>query len=507
MSYKAFISYSHAADGKLAPALQSGLQRIAKPFYRLRAMRVFRDETSLRLTPKLWTTIQQSIHESENFILMASPEAAKSKWVQSEIEEWLKLKNSSLDNFSIVLTEGEIVWDNETNDFDWEKTTALPKHLQSKFESEPLYLDFRWAKESEHLSLRNPRFLNSVGKLAAAIRNETLDALVGEDVRQHRVFKFITGAVIVALLFLIIAIGYAAFYANQQTKKANASLKTILVESGRQALNNNNPFQAAVYLIEAYKMPIQDEEQGETSSLRFLLGLSMRSVDSLRFSLEHQDFVSSAEFSPDGKQIATSSEDKTAKIWDVATGKLLTSVEHQGGVNSARFSPDGKQIVTAGSVNTAKVWDAATGKLLASVEHRDTVLSARFSPDGKQIVTASTDRTAKVWDVATGKLLASMEHQFIVNSARFSPDGKQVVTASDDDTAKVWDGATGKLLASMGHQGGVNSAEYSPDGKQIVTASEDKNTKVWNFPPETRSVNEIEEIVGAKVPYRWVNGS
>lgn len=73
MPYQAFISYSHAADGKLAPAVQSGLQRIAKPFYRLRAMRVFRDETSLHLTPKLWPLIKQALSETEHFVLVASP--------------------------------------------------------------------------------------------------------------------------------------------------------------------------------------------------------------------------------------------------------------------------------------------------------------------------------------------------------------------------------------------------------------------------------------------------
>src|SRR6185369_10397918 len=122
---------------------------------------------------------------------MSSPEAAESKWGQAEINEWLKLRKASLDNFNIVLTEGEIVWDDETNDFDWEKTTALPKTLQAKFSSEPLYLDFRWAKNSEHLSIRNPRFLNSIGKLASAIRHEPLDSIVGEDVKQHRIFKAI----------------------------------------------------------------------------------------------------------------------------------------------------------------------------------------------------------------------------------------------------------------------------------------------------------------------------
>lgn len=131
--YKAFISYSHAADGLLARALQSGLQRIAKPFYRLRAMRIFRDETSLHLTPELWPMIQKAIKDSEHFILMASPKAAEPEWVQDEISERLRLQSDSVDKFHIVLTEGEIVWSNDGKDFDWEKITALPKTLRGRF--------------------------------------------------------------------------------------------------------------------------------------------------------------------------------------------------------------------------------------------------------------------------------------------------------------------------------------------------------------------------------------
>ena len=65
MRYQGFISYSHAADGKLAPAIHNGLHRIAKPWYRLRSMRVFRDKTSLSANPALWPTIQQALAESD----------------------------------------------------------------------------------------------------------------------------------------------------------------------------------------------------------------------------------------------------------------------------------------------------------------------------------------------------------------------------------------------------------------------------------------------------------
>ena len=77
--YRAFISYSHAADGKLAPALQSALHRFAKPWYRLRAMRVFRDKTSLAMTPELWPSIKRALGESEYFLLHARLQAKSHK--------------------------------------------------------------------------------------------------------------------------------------------------------------------------------------------------------------------------------------------------------------------------------------------------------------------------------------------------------------------------------------------------------------------------------------------
>src|SRR3954451_18383226 len=118
MPYKAFISYSHAADGQLAPIFQSALHRFAKPFYRLRAVRVFRDKTSLHLTPELWPLIQQALGESEYFVLLASPDAARSPWVEAEVDEWLRLKGGSLDKFLVVLTGGDIAWDAAAGDFD-----------------------------------------------------------------------------------------------------------------------------------------------------------------------------------------------------------------------------------------------------------------------------------------------------------------------------------------------------------------------------------------------------
>ncbi|SMX36855.1 trypsin-like peptidase domain-containing protein [Maliponia aquimaris] len=198
----------------------------------------------------------------------------------------------------------------------------------------------------------------------------------------------------------------------------------------------------------------------------------------------------SAEFSPDGTRIVTASGDKTARVWDVATGQVVATLSGVGllavvgiELRSAAFSPDGTRVVTASGDGFARVWDSATGRQLrAFIGHGDSVLSAEFSPDGRRVVTASSDKTARVWDVATGRVVATLSGVGIdFRSAAFSPNGTRVVTACGDGLARVWDSETGRQLRTLiGHKDAVLSASYSPDGKRILTASSDKTARVWD---------------------------
>src|SRR4051794_3471871 len=102
LSYDAFISYSHAADGHLAPAIQQGLQMLAKPLYQRKALRIFRDQTNLAATPGLWPTIEDALQVSRFFVLLASPVAATSAWVQQELQWWQRHRDHQ--QLLIVLT-------------------------------------------------------------------------------------------------------------------------------------------------------------------------------------------------------------------------------------------------------------------------------------------------------------------------------------------------------------------------------------------------------------------
>lgn len=113
----------------------------------------------------------------------------------------------------------------------------------------------------------------------------------------------------------------------------------------------------------------------------------------------HTAFISHAAYSRDGRRIITTSWDRTARVWDAATGKqLLVLRGHIMSVQHAAFSADGQRIVTASDDETARVWDAETGtEIFTLAGHKAAVLSAAFSPDGKQVATGSADGTARIW--------------------------------------------------------------------------------------------------------------
>jgi WD40 repeat protein len=200
----------------------------------------------------------------------------------------------------------------------------------------------------------------------------------------------------------------------------------------------------------------------------------------------HIDVVWCVAYSPDGRRIVTGGgwDDRTAKVWDAATGKaLFTLAGHGNAVLSTSFSPDGQRIVTACDDRTARVWDAATGKKLLSLKgHASGIYSAAFSPDGRQIVTGSRDTTARLWDATTGRELGRLTgHRQLIYAVAFSPDGSRVVTGSGDTTARLWDTATGREMRRLtGHKQPIHAVAFSPDGSRVVTGSDDATAKLWD---------------------------
>jgi len=226
MAFNGFISYSHAADGQLAPALQRGLHRLAKPWHRRQALWIFRDQTGLSVTPKLWTSIQKALDDSDYFILMSSPGAASSPWVNREVEHWIAHK--SADRILPVLTAGTWTWDAERRDFTAD-STAVPDSLRGVFTEEPRHLDLRWARDDHHLTLRHARFRDAVAQLAAPMHGVSKDRLESEDLRHHRRAVRVRWLGLATLMFLAtVALGSGILAAH------NSDRADLAREEGRQ---------------------------------------------------------------------------------------------------------------------------------------------------------------------------------------------------------------------------------------------------------------------------------
>ena len=205
-----------------------------------------------------------------------------------------------------------------------------------------------------------------------------------------------------------------------------------------------------------------------------------------RNSLEgHSNSVRSVVFSPDGKTLASTSDDHTIKLWQLQSLKpIATLTGHSSKVNSVAFSPDGLTLASASSDKTIKLWHLQSQKLIATLTgHSSWVYSVAFSPDALTLASASLDKTIKLWNLESQKPIATLTgHSIWVSSVAFSPDGKTLASASGDNTIKLWNLQTQEEIATLiGHSRWVLSVAFSPDGKTLASASSDKTIKLWHL--------------------------
>ncbi|KAI9778855.1 MAG: hypothetical protein M1839_007818 [Geoglossum umbratile] len=163
----------------------------------------------------------------------------------------------------------------------------------------------------------------------------------------------------------------------------------------------------------------------------------------------HTDWVNTVVFSPDGKLFACGSNDRTVRVWDVATGASVQTLKgHTSRIRTVGFSPDGKLLASASNDETVHIWDAITGTAVQTLKgHTSLVNTVAFSPDGKLLASGSGDKTVCIWDTTTGAAIQTLEgHTHGVNAVIFSLDGRLVASASSDETILVWDVATGATV-------------------------------------------------------------
>lgn len=227
---------------------------------------------------------------------------------------------------------------------------------------------------------------------------------------------------------------------------------------------------------------------------------------------------STAAFSPDGTRLVSGDYD-TIRIWDTASGTCLQVLrEHASEVYSVAFSPDGKRVVSGSHDKTLRIWDAASGVLVSGplIGPATRVFSVAFSPDGRRVVSGSSDGKVRIWDAASGDCVICKGHISYVTSLAFSPDGRRVVSGSTDKTVRIWDAASGQLQlklrayddkSELGLYGGVTAVAFSPvGGNQVMSASwkggacvhRTFNLKTWSL-----HAREVSYMNPQETPVNW----
>ncbi|KST64929.1 serine/threonine-protein kinase [Mastigocoleus testarum] len=217
----------------------------------------------------------------------------------------------------------------------------------------------------------------------------------------------------------------------------------------------------------------------------------------------HSDSVHALAISPDGKILASGSNDKTVRLWNLETGKEIRTITgHSSWVRSVAISQfsigsendNDINILASGSTDkTIKVWNLSTGKLIHTLKgHTQSVTSLAMSPGVKGrspvLISGSADRSIKIWDLSTGELVRNLEgHTQSITSLAINPanklsNNKTFASGSTDRTIKIWNISTGELISTLSNDGeAVSSLAYSWDGETIVSGSEDKTIKIWRL--------------------------
>ncbi|WP_392533160.1 protein kinase [Nostoc sp. C117] len=199
----------------------------------------------------------------------------------------------------------------------------------------------------------------------------------------------------------------------------------------------------------------------------------------------HENSVLSVAISPDGKTIASSGDDRKIKLWNLATGKLISSLNtYAQQVNTVVISPDGKILVSGGDDNNIKIWNLATGKQIRTlVGHSDSIHALAISLDSQTLVSGSDDNTIKIWDLATGEQIRTLTgHTFWVRSVAMNEDGAILASGSFDKTIKIWNLVKGYSIRTLeGNSQTVTTVAISPDGKTLASGSRDRTIKLWNL--------------------------
>lgn len=513
MKYAAFISYSHAEDARLGVALQRALERFAVPWYRPRGRRVFRDATELAASPSLWGTIRAALEQSEYLVLLLSPSAARSPWVDREVGYWLSIR--SPDRLILVITR----WGDGTEGavrnlgaFAW-TGPDVPPALRGTLTEEPRPVDLRWARAQPDLSLRDSRFRDTVAEVAAPVLGRSKAELVGEHLRQRRLFRW-AAAGFTALVVALSA--FAGVSSWRAAVRGRLAASRQLAAQAQDAMVTQHDL-ALLLSVVAFGVQPTAEARGA------LLATLLRRPEVERHLSASSTDLTAVDMTRDGRVVAAGSRDGRLIAWEASRGwASRTLCAWDDVVSALAFAPQGDRLaVVAGSRRRVTVLDVRSGDVLWESTDlvRDTVSTVlAFDADGRFLALGGLEGRLTIVHTATGEVLPVKlgGHPEGVLAVAFQPGGSLLASGGWDQTIRLWDRTSGREVRRLlptgqaapapppspnpwlvpDHRKPVLGLAFSQDGKLLESFTQGGLLNLW----EVASGRRLSQAQGPERP-------
>lgn len=508
--YWAFISYSHQ-DKRWGDWLHKQLETYVIPKNLREAdgentnlpnrlFPVFRDREELPSSHDLGDKIDAALKQSRNLIVICSPRSASSQWVSQEVIQFKTMGKE--DRVFCLIVDGE---PNASDMPGLASEECFPEAIRFKVgqdgllseeRAEPIAADARDNKDGKQ---------NALLKLLAGVLEVDFDALKQRDqarrIRRLRYLAIATFALMAVLSFLSIGFYQAKQEADKQREVAQHNEKAAIM-ARNEALETQSQFLAGqaeqqakegnydtAMLLALNAMPGLyggDRPLVQTASYQLANSLFRNTK---RAVYPHNGDVHDAQFSLDGKYVATASDDKTAKIWSIETGRPVAVFHHQRKATTVRFAPVSNMLVTI-SGKLVSVWSVNDRNAIYQMTHDSRVRDVIIDSSGRLLLSIAGSK-AILWSLENGEQLQILKHEARISSADFHPDGNSVATSSWDKTTRIWDIESGQLQETLAHDDRVSDLAYSDDGKYMVTTSWDNSAVIWSI-EQKRKVHTLQ---------------
>ena len=464
-AYRAFISYNRA-DAAIAAALAASLTRFARPWFAMRAMRVFLDKNSLATDPTLSGAIDRGLAQSEWLILLASPASAAAPWVRHEVAWWVAHRD--LSKMIIARTDGVIAWGGAgAADFDWALTTALPPLLSGRFASEPIWADLGPAAATPRKSVSNPVFRDAFLLVAAPIHGVSKDVLWNiERVAHRKRIAFAAGASVAIVAFAWIGRNQHAVSMDRKENLASIQLgaKAFMV------LPTDPQLAARIALAGVALRPSGISASALRSALARIAGDDVAA----RFEVAAPGAVALA-FSPDAARLAILFGDGRVGVLDAASGRALGELAPTTSSDARVIAWGAGGHLAVGDAGGLRLWplDSSHGAAAPPVvlPQVAAVHALAFSPDGRQLALGHVDGAVTIVVASTGaRTQAFRAHRAAVRALAFSNDGRRLASGAESGEVVLWRLVSPDAIATMRFEmpRPVASVDFNREGGSTV---------------------------------------